>query len=189
MNAAGQNVPPSPVVPDQKTRLLRAQLILEETLETIQALGFNVDVSVEDLTVKHSAYSSEGVVDGCCDLMVVTLGTLCAFGVHDLPHMNEVCDCNDAKFANGVIKDENGKVRKPEGWTGPDHARLLPAEFMSYFIQQEMPLFDYADEVAEACKPCPESQQDTCRKEGGFVCRIKRLFNRCCKGESNASGI
>jgi hypothetical protein len=184
MIAAEQDVPRTPTVPNEETRRLRAQLILEEALETVNALGFNVEVG--DLVKTNSSYSSEGVVDGCCDLVVVTLGTLCAFGVEDLPHFCEVSDCNDAKFADGVIKDENGKVVKPEGWTGPDHSQYLPYEFMTAYIEDEMPLFDYCDQQAgSTCEQSRCTKQVSCRKEGGLFCRIKRLFNRCCKGESN----
>lgn len=42
MGKFGQEVPDKPTMPDEDTRLLRAKLIFEETLETIYALGFKV---------------------------------------------------------------------------------------------------------------------------------------------------
>ncbi|RME85522.1 MAG: hypothetical protein D6785_04320, partial [Planctomycetota bacterium] len=43
MRLAGQEIPEVPTLPDEKTRLLRSKLILEEALETIHALGFAVE--------------------------------------------------------------------------------------------------------------------------------------------------
>lgn len=185
MIAAEQGVPESLTVPDEKTRKLRAKLILEEALETIEALGFYCETG--EITRANSNYDSEGVVDGCCDLMVVTLGTLSSFGVSDLNHFNEVCDSNDAKFAEGVIKDENGKVQKPKGWSPPDHSKYLPDWFLDHKIEEKYPLFDYS---SANCEPtCGSHRETKCANEGGLLCRLKRLFNNCCKGESNASDV
>lgn len=126
-------------IPDEQTRLLRARLILEEALETISALGFTLasgPLVVRSLKVVTKDYSDypyspnlEGIIDGCCDLIYVAVGTLWACGVPDVPHMEEVVRANDAKFPNGqgvAHPTVKGKFGKPEGWTPPDHRRWFP---------------------------------------------------------------
>lgn len=131
MDKAGQAAPARPVVPPRDVRLLRANLILEEALETIQALGFWVDATVDGNTVGVSMNTvtltdhSEGcdiveVVDGCCDISVVTTGTLSAFGVSDNPVQMLVDQSNLDKFGPGGYKREDGKWIKPPDWVPPN---------------------------------------------------------------------
>jgi hypothetical protein len=56
------------------------------------------------------------LVDGCCDLSVVTIGTLSACGVSDDPFLMEVDQNNLDKFGDGHSYREDGKLIKP-----PDH--------------------------------------------------------------------
>lgn len=127
MASAGQAVPPVPTPRDAETRLLRAKLILEEALETVQALGVAVDSrhhgvieEIDDLELQIvSEADMVDLVDGCCDLSVVTIGTLSAFGVADRGPMAEVCDANDSKIADGYRR-EDGKFCKGEGFRPPD---------------------------------------------------------------------
>lgn len=127
MRMAEQDVPEEIVMLDEPARRLRAKLILEEAIETCNALGFQVYVIDEQryLEPRPEWINLEEIVDGCVDVMVVTTGCLSAFGIDDLNHMNAVMDKNCEKFINGVIKDEDGKFLKPEGWTPPDHGPLL----------------------------------------------------------------
>ncbi len=132
MQKAGQETPGAPVIPDEETRLLRAKLILEEALETVKALGVGVRVTTEDGTevdfshVDHLDFfpqgevNLEGVVDGCADVSVVTIGTLIAFGIDDEPILEEVDRANLRKFASGSYRRDDGKWMKPPGWTPPD---------------------------------------------------------------------
>ena len=145
--ASGQRrVPDQPyTIPDEATRLLRARLIWEEAHETIRALGVSVlceegpgywisEGNCElranaDYVPASSPVNLEGIIDGCCDLIYVAVGTLWACGVPDVPHMEEVIRANDAKFPNGQgIPHPKiaGKFGKPEGWTPPDHRRWFP---------------------------------------------------------------
>ena len=126
MQHAGQDTPDSVTIPDAASRLLRAKLILEEAMETVQALG--VEVSLGDTPVQFDALSwreggdvdLEGVVDGCADISVVTMGTLVAFGVDDEAVLQEVDEANLRKFGPGSYAREDGKWMKPPGWTPPD---------------------------------------------------------------------
>ncbi|GIV57641.1 MAG: hypothetical protein KatS3mg042_0554 [Rhodothermaceae bacterium] len=132
MQKAGQETPDAPTIPDAETRLLRAKLILEEALETVKALGVGVRVTTDDGTevdfnhVDHLDFVAqgepdlEGVVDGCADISVVTIGTLIAFGIDDEPVLEEVDRANLRKFAPGSYRREDGKWMKPPGWTPPD---------------------------------------------------------------------
>ena len=127
MTKAGQDTPSKPVIPDEETRVLRAKLILEEALETVKALG--VEVAVNGHSFNHGEQLSyagggevdmEGVVDGCADISVVTIGTFIAFGVDDQPILEEVDSANLRKFATGSYRRDDGKWMKPPGWTAPD---------------------------------------------------------------------
>jgi len=100
MTSFGQEVPEKPTIPNKEVRLLRAKLILEEALETIDALGVDVcltNISKEDyqdnyrfvrfndiefeLMPESSVNNLVGIADGCEDLKVVTDGTLVACGL------------------------------------------------------------------------------------------------------------
>jgi hypothetical protein len=75
---------------------------------------------------KHQPPDLIGIIDGCCDTIYVTVGTLCAMGVPDLPHLDEVNRANNDKFPGGVaFLNEDGKFLKPEGWTPPDHQHVI----------------------------------------------------------------
>jgi len=116
---------------DPATRELRARLILEEALETINALGVVVTQDGGTLAIGHvhfltrDEYDHEGVIDGICDTIYVAEGTAVAAGVPIRAHMAEVVRANEAKFPGGVAVTNplTGKYQKPVGWTPPDHMR------------------------------------------------------------------
>lgn len=127
MLLAKQEVPSKPTLPSVEVRRLRAKLILEEAIETIHGLGFElqfdlynsrnpVDGYGELQLVEFSEGDLEEIVDGCCDISVVTYGTLSACGVPDLPFIEEVDNNNLAKFGPGHTIRVDGKLIKP-----PDH--------------------------------------------------------------------
>ncbi len=137
MQKAGQKTPGAPLIPEADTRLLRAKLILEEALETVKALGVGVRVTTDDgqeVDFNHvdhldffpqGAPDLEGVVDGCADISVVTIGTLVAFGVDDEPILEEVDQANLRKFGPGGYARDDGKWMKPPDWTPPDIQGIL----------------------------------------------------------------
>lgn len=107
MRKAGQEVPESPCIPSAEVRLLRAKLIMEEALETIEGLGFNVYYNwteSEETFAAPKFYPRvnppdlELIADGCADLSVVTIGTLSACGISDEALLAEVDAANLAKF-------------------------------------------------------------------------------------------
>ena len=128
MLRAKQEAPTKPTMPNEKIRLLRAKLILEEALETIEALGFAVRmqdgtnlVSMEAVVLSPELVPDlTEIVDGCCDVSVVTTGTLIACGVEDEPVLLAVDRNNLAKFGPGHSYREDGKLIKPPGHTKVD---------------------------------------------------------------------
>ena len=96
-------------------------------METVAALGVTVQLAGQkishqtplDYAVDGDA-NLEGVVDGCADISVVTIGTLIAFGVEDEPVLKAVDEANLRKFGPGSFVREDGKWMKPPDWTPPD---------------------------------------------------------------------
>lgn len=139
MLKAGQIVPEQVEMPPLEVRRLRAGLILEEALETIEALGFRVRIPcgqeshpldpgfkvVMGLLQEEYAPDMGLIVDGCCDIKVVATGTLSALGVPDLEHQRMVDVCNLAKFGPGGHSDSSGKWIKPPDWKAPKTGALL----------------------------------------------------------------
>lgn len=133
---AGQEVKPSPGIPSEEVRILRAKLILEEALETIKALGIGVDITIpgcpiEVLDEGFLNFYIDGfanlveIADGCADISVVTIGTLSSCGIHDVELFDEVDKSNLAKFERGSYKREDGKWMKPPGWQSPKIQQIL----------------------------------------------------------------
>ncbi len=129
MQKVGQPTPDRLTTPDEKIRILRARLILEEALETVHAMGVQVKAGgengplIEEPSLEFTANGDIDlfeVVDGCADISVVTVGTLIAFGVEDEPVLEEVDESNLRKFEEGSYRREDGKWMKPPGWTPPD---------------------------------------------------------------------
>lgn len=144
MALAGQNTPAEPTEPSEETRVLRAKLILEEVLETIQK-GLGVLVTVEGTVdvgflnrqveleldadrlvfVTIRPYNEQETIDGCLDVSVVNTGTLVAIGVPDEQLLALVDENNLAKFGPGGYRREDGKWMKPPGHKPPAIAEWL----------------------------------------------------------------
>jgi len=125
MGAMGQYVPNGPTKITPETARLRARLIMEEALETIAALGYRPVIKNQDVNlVQRTKPNFIEVVDGCCDLSVVTIGTLSALGVHDLDVLSEVDANNIMKIANATLRDD-GKIIKAANHPKPDLAGAI----------------------------------------------------------------
>lgn len=128
MRLAEQEIPPRPIVPDEKVRQLRATLILEEACETIQALGGTVYYNARNQKLEilmNRTPNLVEIVDGCADVSVVTIGTLSACGVEDSPILVEVDRANLKKFGPGSYRREDGKWIKPPDFKAPDIEKEL----------------------------------------------------------------
>lgn len=119
MKKAEQELPATPRLPCAATRQFRASLILEETLETLEGLGFRVIVNGQEVRAKDVEFRPTDApdliltVDGCADLSVVTVGTLSACGVADGDVLEAVDLNNLAKFGPGSYRRADGKWMKP----------------------------------------------------------------------------
>lgn len=139
MQGIGNEVPFGPKMPDEETRKLRARLVLEEALETIEALGFDVCLpfrrraATEAETVEMDAVSLlpnfkedlAKIADGCADLSVVTIGTLSSCGLSDIALLEEVDQNNLDKIRAPMNWDEFGKLIKPADHQPPRIEMIL----------------------------------------------------------------
>jgi predicted HAD superfamily Cof-like phosphohydrolase len=142
MHAAQQAVPNSPQVPADEIRLCRARLIYEEALETINAMGVQVEIaagdnstailnSPKDATIRDTEMKItnladlQEVADGCADLRVVTTGTLSAFGIADELLQEEVDYNNLEKFGKDYCVRSDGKIIKSPQHRSPDLGAVL----------------------------------------------------------------
>lgn len=146
MMKAGQRLPTVPSLLTPEERVLRAKLIYEEALETIAALGIAVyhrferareDGSIPTEFRLDSKPNLIEIIDGCCDLKVVTTGTLSALGIPDVRFQKLVDDNNLAKFGPGGYRNEDGKWVKPPGHKPPDIEGLLKECYQ--FLEVEGP--------------------------------------------------
>lgn len=107
---------------------LRARLIMEEAIETVNALGFTVEVSsrygVAQVGLTQStAPDWPEVVDGLCDVAYVTLGAAVEAGFSLAPFFHEVHRSNMTKIG-GPVRESDGKVLKPDSFEPPRIAYL-----------------------------------------------------------------
>jgi predicted HAD superfamily Cof-like phosphohydrolase len=68
------------------------------------------------------------MLDGCMDLIWVTLGFCNMKGYNIVAAWDEVLRSNMKKvdpITRKVIRREDGKILKPEGWTPPDLSKFI----------------------------------------------------------------
>lgn len=119
---------------DARQVALYIGLQLEELGEKLEACGFSPASPIVNMLHDTSASFKAGMFDNMVvnanreelldadiDLAWVTIGSALSQGADVQGAAEEVSRANLAKFPNGIaIRDENGKVVKPAGWTGPD---------------------------------------------------------------------
>ena len=99
--------------PSEENYNMYLDLIREETTELEDAIEANDKVEQLDALV---------------DILVVTMGAIRAAGWDGEAAWKEVMDTNFAKIdptTGKVIKREDGKVLKPEGWKAPQLAQFI----------------------------------------------------------------
>lgn len=105
--AFGQRVGEKPEFPDSpEERQLRINLLEEEFNEYLAA-------EVRDDFIE--------VADALADIIYIACGTAVSYGIPLDKVFEEVHRSNMAKLVDGkVLRREDGKVKKPEGWMPPD---------------------------------------------------------------------
>lgn len=128
MRLAKQPIPNAPTIPDASVRTLRAKLILEEALEAVEALGIIVNTDYihirrDNLVFRvnpNAQLDLSEIIKECCDIAVVTTGTLSACGVKDRVPNKLVDENNLQKFGPGHSYRPDGKLIKPPNHPKPD---------------------------------------------------------------------
>ena len=109
--AVGQNVSEVPEFPDENERVLRRKLLREEVDEYFD--GEDKD----DL---------ENVAKELADIIYIVCGTAASYGIPLDRVFNEVHRSNMEKLVDGkVVRRDDGKILKPEGWAAPDIKSVL----------------------------------------------------------------
>lgn len=105
-------------VPSAPERLLRAKLIFEEAMETIQALGAGVQVGPNNdwvfVDTGETNFDAKGVLDGIADIFVVTTGAGICCGLTNVIEeaIDRVCQNNLSKLDGLHTFREDGKLLK-----------------------------------------------------------------------------
>jgi predicted HAD superfamily Cof-like phosphohydrolase len=82
----------------------------------------------EEVQELEDSTTREDDVDALVDILVVTIGALHSIGVDVEGAWNEVHRSNMAKVDSGtgvVLRREDGKILKPEGWQPPNLKQYL----------------------------------------------------------------
>lgn len=144
LHGIGRDVPTRPQVVDNIVRHLWSFLLLEETLEVLDAAGFALrvagsekDLSIKDLVLNSTdkTVSLEKLAKELADVSVVMTGFFSLCGI-DAEKILEIVDENNIlKVKTGYRDKETGKFMK-----APDHPSPLPA------IQRNLTEQGYAGE-------------------------------------------
>ena len=114
----GQRIGEVPGFPDDDERKLRVKLLREEFREYLDGESFNDIVEV---------------ADALADIIYIACGTAVSYGIPLDDVFAEVHRSNMAKLVDGkVLRREDGKIQKPEGWTPPDVKGVLEKSLEEY---------------------------------------------------------
>lgn len=109
--AFGLPVGTKPELPDMNERSLRVKLLQEEYKEYLQA--------------EHDDDIVE-IADAIADMIYIACGTAISYGIPLNRVFDEVHRSNMAKLVDGkVLRREDGKIMKPEGWSPPDTKKAV----------------------------------------------------------------
>jgi predicted HAD superfamily Cof-like phosphohydrolase len=113
--AFGQRIGNSPAIPeDVDERCLRMDLLEEEFKEYMDA--------EQDLDIV-------GIADALADIIYIACGTAVSYGIPLDKVFEEVHRSNMSKLVDGkVVRREDGKILKPQGWTPPQIETILKKE-------------------------------------------------------------
>lgn len=133
MRAGGQTVG----VPNHEQVMLYSELVDEEAGEVglasmeVEGSSFptcGVWENFDGDDISYAVGFAAELADGAVDTIVVCIGLLHSMGIDPDKAWAEVHRSNMAKIdpATGkVLKRNDGKIQKPEGWTPPDMKRVV----------------------------------------------------------------
>jgi predicted HAD superfamily Cof-like phosphohydrolase len=76
------------------------------------------------------------IADALADIIYIACGTAVSYGIPLDKVFEEVHRSNMAKLVDGkVLRREDGKVQKPEGWTPPDIEGVLKKSHEEYLCK------------------------------------------------------
>lgn len=133
MKLFGQDVRIVPrMIEDPKERQLAANLVIEEAVEFVRALGFDpaIDEDGEVVLKEEPSYTPDLIqaADAIGDILVVTYGAANRLGVNGTAVFNEVHRSNMTKvWPDGTVhkRESDGKVIKPESYSPADIDSVL----------------------------------------------------------------
>lgn len=133
MEKIPQTVNSTPTIPNDKDRINRVRLLMEEVLEFAHASGIEIKVGVFTMNKKmenmdFKAIGSVDMVeiaDALADIEYINLGSANTYGIEIKPIFNEVHDSNMRKFTGDAHKNAEGKWIKPSDWQAPNIEKLL----------------------------------------------------------------
>lgn len=138
-DAMGQPVHKELTTPSDERLHLRANLILEECIEFMEALypDFHVDHDEGFTGIywgEETKLDHVQAADALADIIYVCIGAANEFGIPLDKVWKEVHRSNMAKIGpNGEVKRrEDGKVIKPDGWAPPDIEGILKNKKFNY---------------------------------------------------------
>lgn len=149
MKACGQEVKESPGIPSEQVRDLRIRLMTEELLGSTKISGYHPDTHNPYVNPYHLINNKSdelvqslldgdivGIADGLTDLLYVVIGTSAACGIDIQKTFDEVHRSNmtkavwdDEKGAWAVLRDEGGKILKPDSFEPADLERVLDGQY------------------------------------------------------------
>ena len=101
----------TPTLLDNQTNVLRQALLDEEVSELEEAVAAGDIVEI---------------ADALGDIVYIAYGTAVAHGIDLDAVLEEIHRSNMAKLVDGkVLRRDDGKVLKPEGWQPPNIARII----------------------------------------------------------------
>jgi predicted HAD superfamily Cof-like phosphohydrolase len=141
--AARGDLPHTPATLTLEQAKLCLRLIIEESFECVEAMFEPESMTLQRMRQHKDAIqyvlktetsaadlqqNNVELLDGLCDTLVVAMGMAAMAGLPLNEGMDEVNASNLAKIdpvTGRCLKDEGGKILKPEGWKKPDLKAVL----------------------------------------------------------------
>jgi predicted HAD superfamily Cof-like phosphohydrolase len=127
----GVKISENPTMPELKERILRANLILEEALEFIHAMGLYARFQFGEWEIKENFPAKPDLIaaaDAIADLNYVVAGAAVTMGLDTEKLGDEVHRSNMSKvWPDGTVRhrESDGKVLKPPTYSPPNLESII----------------------------------------------------------------